>query len=267
MSFPSPARPKPRRQLQRHPVIARESVRFIAERDSLNAAVLGPDAAPGTPEFDLFVKEVVREMTVKAGQKCTAIRRALVPAAQIDAAEAALKRALAEIAVGDPRDEKASDGRAGQPRATRRRAGENRELSRGSADRVRRSRRTRTPTAKARSCRRCFCAATSPAKPQRVHEIEPFGPVATLMPYREPRRRHHAGESRQGLAGDVAVHARSRRCARRDDRVGRVSRPPVSFSTAIARKNRPDTDRPCPRSSMAARAARAAARRWAVCAA
>src|SRR6185437_14216985 len=91
--------------LQRHPVIARESVRFIAERDSLNAAVLGPDAVPGTPEFDLFIKEVVREMTVKAGQKCTAIRRAFVPASVIDAAEAALKTALGEITVGDPRAE------------------------------------------------------------------------------------------------------------------------------------------------------------------
>src|SRR3569832_555579 len=97
-------------KLQRHPVIARESVRFIAERDSLNAAVLGPDAVPGTPEFDLFAKEVVREMTIKAGQKCTAIRRAFVPAAQIDAAEAALKKALGEIAVGDPRDEKTRMG-------------------------------------------------------------------------------------------------------------------------------------------------------------
>src|ERR671913_2585844 len=66
-------------KLQSHPVIARESVRFVAERDSLNASVLGPDAAPGTPEFDLFVKEVATEMTVKAGQKCTAIRRALAP--------------------------------------------------------------------------------------------------------------------------------------------------------------------------------------------
>ena len=66
-------------KLQSHPVIARESVRFIAERDSLNASILGPDAAPGTPEFDLFIKEVAREMTVKAGQKCTAIRRAMAP--------------------------------------------------------------------------------------------------------------------------------------------------------------------------------------------
>src|SRR6266446_565199 len=64
-------------KLQCHPIIAREAVRFVAERDSLNAAILAPDAKPGTPEFDLFVKEVAKEMTVKAGQKCTAIRRAI----------------------------------------------------------------------------------------------------------------------------------------------------------------------------------------------
>jgi oxepin-CoA hydrolase/3-oxo-5,6-dehydrosuberyl-CoA semialdehyde dehydrogenase len=64
-------------KLRSHPVVARESVRFVAEQDSLNASLLGPDAAPGTPEFDLFVKEVATEMTVKAGQKCTAIRRAM----------------------------------------------------------------------------------------------------------------------------------------------------------------------------------------------
>jgi oxepin-CoA hydrolase/3-oxo-5,6-dehydrosuberyl-CoA semialdehyde dehydrogenase len=65
-------------RLRAHPAVIRESVRFTAEQDSLNASILGPDAVPGGPEFELFVKEVVREMTVKAGQKCTAIRRALV---------------------------------------------------------------------------------------------------------------------------------------------------------------------------------------------
>src|SRR3546814_20952675 len=74
-------------KLQTHPVIARESVRFIAERDSLNASILGPAAGPGTPEFDLLVKEVAREMTVKAGQNCTAIRRAMAPAAHLDAVQ------------------------------------------------------------------------------------------------------------------------------------------------------------------------------------
>src|SRR3990170_148206 len=77
-------------KLQTHRVFARESVRFIAERDSLNASILGPDAAPGTPEFDLFVKEIAREMTVKAGQKCTAIRRAIAPVEHIDAVQEAL---------------------------------------------------------------------------------------------------------------------------------------------------------------------------------
>ena len=80
-------------KLQRHPVIARESVRFIAERDSLNAAILAPDAGPGTPEFDLFIKEVAKEMTVKAGQKCTAIRRAIAPNAHVPAVIEALRRA------------------------------------------------------------------------------------------------------------------------------------------------------------------------------
>ncbi|MFG1346235.1 phenylacetic acid degradation bifunctional protein PaaZ [Xanthobacter autotrophicus DSM 431] len=91
------------RVLRDHPAVARNSVKFIAEQDSLNAAVLGPDAGEGTPEFDLFVKEVVREMTVKAGQKCTAIRRILVPRAQESAVIAALKAQLSGIAVGDPR--------------------------------------------------------------------------------------------------------------------------------------------------------------------
>src|SRR3546814_11125344 len=80
-------------KLQSHPVIARESVRFIAERDSLNASILGPDAAPGTPEFDLFVTEVAREMTVKAGQKCTAIRRAMAPAEHLARAQVEIGRA------------------------------------------------------------------------------------------------------------------------------------------------------------------------------
>jgi oxepin-CoA hydrolase/3-oxo-5,6-dehydrosuberyl-CoA semialdehyde dehydrogenase len=97
-------------KLRNHPAISRNPVRFIAERDSLNAAVLGPDAAPDTPEFDLFVKEVVREMTVKAGQKCTAIRRVLVPRAQAERVTEALRTRLARVVVGDPRREDVSMG-------------------------------------------------------------------------------------------------------------------------------------------------------------
>src|ERR1700720_4466666 len=90
-------------RLRIHPTIIRHAVPFIAETDSLNSSILAPDAVPGTPEFDLFVKEVVREMTVKAGQKCTAIRKALVPAAVTGDVIAALQAALQKIVVGDPR--------------------------------------------------------------------------------------------------------------------------------------------------------------------
>src|SRR3954471_20729566 len=97
-------------KLRTHPTVIRESVRFVAEQDSLNASLLGPDAAPGTPEFDLFVKEVATEMTVKAGQKCTAIRRAMAPAQYLDAVQEALAERLAKTKVGDPR---ADDTRMG----------------------------------------------------------------------------------------------------------------------------------------------------------
>jgi oxepin-CoA hydrolase/3-oxo-5,6-dehydrosuberyl-CoA semialdehyde dehydrogenase len=90
-------------KLREHPTLAEKAVRFIAERDSLNAAVLGPEAVPGTPEFDLFVKEVVREMTVKTGQKCTAIRRAVVPRASYKAAADAIAAKLRDVSIGDPR--------------------------------------------------------------------------------------------------------------------------------------------------------------------
>src|SRR5207237_8567305 len=82
--------------------IASNNVRFNQEADSLNYSMLGPDARPGTEEFDLFVKEVAREMTVKAGQKCTAIRRTFVPAGVVDDVVVALRKRLAGVKVGDP---------------------------------------------------------------------------------------------------------------------------------------------------------------------
>src|SRR4051794_664747 len=93
------------RRLRQHPAILGNAVRFTMEADSLNFSLLGPDAAPGSPEFDLFVREVAREMTVKAGQKCTAIRRALVPRAQVGAVTEALRERLARTVVGDPSNE------------------------------------------------------------------------------------------------------------------------------------------------------------------
>src|SRR5439155_7494992 len=86
-----------------HPNVLRKGVPVNIEADSINAAVLAPDAAAGGPSFDALVREVVREMTVKAGQKCTAIRRIFVPAAAADAVADALKAKLAAIKIGDPR--------------------------------------------------------------------------------------------------------------------------------------------------------------------
>jgi oxepin-CoA hydrolase/3-oxo-5,6-dehydrosuberyl-CoA semialdehyde dehydrogenase len=98
------------RKLKAHPAVIANSVRFTMEADSLNASVLGPDAAPGTPEIDLFVEEVAREMTVKAGQKCTAIRRVIAPRTHVDALIAALGDRLGKTALGNPADEGRANG-------------------------------------------------------------------------------------------------------------------------------------------------------------
>jgi oxepin-CoA hydrolase/3-oxo-5,6-dehydrosuberyl-CoA semialdehyde dehydrogenase len=88
------------RRLRTHPVIVERSVRFNAEADSLNCSILGPDATTTEPEFELYVRQLVTEMTAKAGQKCTAIRRALVPAALVDDVAEAVRAQLSEVRVG-----------------------------------------------------------------------------------------------------------------------------------------------------------------------
>lgn len=93
-------------QLRRHPAVQTGGVRFTGETDSINASVLGLDATAGTPEFDAYVRQLVTEMTSKAGQKCTAIRRAIVPTAQADAVVDAVRARIEEkIVIGDPRAE------------------------------------------------------------------------------------------------------------------------------------------------------------------
>ena len=113
-------------KLRTHPTVMRESVKFIAEQDSLNASLLGPDAAPGTPEFDLFVREVAIEMTVKAGQKCTAIRRAMAPGRASRRRAAGAGRAPRLDQGRRPAGRGHAHGRAGQPLPTRRRSREDR---------------------------------------------------------------------------------------------------------------------------------------------
>ncbi|MFB0872634.1 MULTISPECIES: phenylacetic acid degradation bifunctional protein PaaZ [unclassified Sphingobium] len=175
-------------KLQGHPVIARESVRFVAERDSLNASVLGPDAGPGTPEFDLFIKEVVREMTVKAGQKCTAIRRAFVPAAYLNAAEEALKARLAKVVVGDPQAEGvtmgalASASQLDDVRAKARTLATQAQLTFGDIDTVA---VTGGSSADGAFISPLLFRADDPWSADLVHDVEAFGPVSTLMPYKD----------------------------------------------------------------------------------
>ncbi|WP_214412244.1 phenylacetic acid degradation bifunctional protein PaaZ [Sphaerisporangium fuscum] len=172
-------------KLRTHPVVAARSVRFNAEADSLNCSILGPDAVPGTPEFDLFVKQLVTEMTVKAGQKCTAIRRAFVPAELIgEVAEAAAAR-LAKVTVGNPADPSVRMGALaslGQREEVRRalkaliQAG---SVVYGDPERV--------EVVGADAERGAFISPVllrvdDPDRPE-PHEVEAFGPVSTLMPY------------------------------------------------------------------------------------
>ena len=175
-------------KLQSHPVIQRESVRFVAERDSLNASVLGPDATPDSPEFDLFIKEVVREMTVKAGQKCTAIRRAFVPAALLDAAEEALKARLAKVVVGDPRVEGVTMGalaslsQLDDVRGKARELASQARLAFGTIDTVE---ALGEGAEKGAYISPLLFRADDPWSADLIHDVEAFGPVSTLMPYRD----------------------------------------------------------------------------------
>ena len=169
-----------------HPMVLREGVRVIAEQDSLNASVLGPEAAAGDPEFDLFTAEVVREMTVKAGQKCTAIRRILVPRERMDEVQAALAARLAEITVGDPGREDVRMGplvSLAQRAEVRRRVGEiasQAAIVWGNPERV--AAVGGDPEAGAFFAP-VLLRADSPWSAGTVHEVEAFGPVAALMPY------------------------------------------------------------------------------------
>lgn len=97
--------------LRAHPAVREGGVRFTAEADSLNAAILGPDAVDGTPEFEAFVKSVVTEITAKAGQKCTAIRRVIAPAPLVGVLVRAIADRIEErVALGDPRSEATTMG-------------------------------------------------------------------------------------------------------------------------------------------------------------
>jgi oxepin-CoA hydrolase/3-oxo-5,6-dehydrosuberyl-CoA semialdehyde dehydrogenase len=173
-------------KLRAHPNIAKHSIRFVAERDSLNAAILGPDVTPAQPEFDLFIREVVREMTAKTGQKCTAIRRVLVARAQQAAAIAALQTALAQIKLGDPRSEEKAMGplvSLQQRDAVRRQI----EKLRTEAEIVfgdpKKCAGEGIDSTQGAFISPVLLRATDPMRAKRIHDTEAFGPVATVIAY------------------------------------------------------------------------------------
>jgi oxepin-CoA hydrolase/3-oxo-5,6-dehydrosuberyl-CoA semialdehyde dehydrogenase len=175
-------------KLQAHPVIIRESVRFIAERDSLNASVLGPDTAPDSPEFDLFIKEVAKEMSVKAGQKCTAIRRALVPASLLDAAQNAIKARLDKVTIGNPRDEATRMGALVSLSQRENVRAKIRELAKEAAIVYGDPAHVNVDGADDRKgafISPILLRCDRPWEARAVHDVEAFGPVSTLIPYRD----------------------------------------------------------------------------------
>ena len=173
-------------KLRQHPVVMANAVRFTSETDSLNCSILGPDAATDTPERDLFVREVVREVTVKAGQKCTAIRRALVPAARAQEVLEALRAALGAIVVGDPRLPSVRMGPVASLSQRREVLGQLARLQQ-EAQLICGGEGTAQPLG-ADPERGAFIAPTllycrEAARAQAVHTVEAFGPVCTLVPY------------------------------------------------------------------------------------
>ncbi len=166
--------------------ILEENVPFTMEADSLNCIVLGEDVTPGMPEWDIFIKEVRKEMTTKCGQKCTAIRRIFVPQNTLEDVQIALGKALAQTTIGNPLNEKVRMGSlAGE--AQRKEVKEqvqkllaSSQIIYGSLDSV--------EVMDADATKGAFMSPilllnNHPFNSKEVHEVEAFGPVSTLMPY------------------------------------------------------------------------------------
>ena len=173
-------------RLQQHPRVISEAVPFTAETDSLNASILGPDATPDTPEFALFIKEVTREMTSKAGQKCTAIRRIIAPASMAADVVRELSAALGEIRIGHPGSNDVDMGALaslGQRDEVRERIDElskEAEVVFGNQDDFQ--------VVDADAQKGAFFMPTllhceRPLSSAAVHSVEAFGPVSTVLPY------------------------------------------------------------------------------------
>jgi len=175
-------------KLKSNPNIIREAVPFNMEADSLNSIILGQDAAPGTPEFDLFVKEVRKEMTVKCGQKCTAVRRIIVPADYMEDVQIAIGKSLTGLAIGDPRTEGVRMGAlAGQEQVkeVKDKLGELLSFSQLVYGDLESFEVTHGSKEKGAYMAPILLRNDQPFEQTGTHEIEAFGPVSTMMPYKD----------------------------------------------------------------------------------
>ena len=173
--------------LKSHPKILAESVPFNMEADSLNCIVLGEDVAPGKPEWDIFIKEVKKEMTVKAGQKCTAIRRIFVPENKMEDVWKGITKELEKTVIGNPVNEKvrmgalAGKGQQEEVRSQVQKLLASSEIVYGSLDSV--------SVVDADAKKGAFMSPLllvnhTPFTSEEPHNVEAFGPVSTIMPYK-----------------------------------------------------------------------------------
>jgi oxepin-CoA hydrolase/3-oxo-5,6-dehydrosuberyl-CoA semialdehyde dehydrogenase len=176
------------KMLKGHPRIAQESVAFNLEADSLNATILGKYAVPGTEEFDLFIKETVKEITVKAGQKCTAVRRIIVPEDLIDEVEKGIAARLATTKIGDPSVDGVRMGslatrlQVDRVRASVEELSKSQDIVFGNMDEFEVFGADKNTGA---FFSPILFRNNDPFNKTACHDIEAFGPVSTIMPYKE----------------------------------------------------------------------------------
>lgn len=176
------------KKLKTYPTLIANSVPFTMEADSLNASILGEDAVPGTAEFDLFIKEVRKEMTVKAGQKCTAIRRIIVPEKLVEDVQIELGKQLAKTSIGDPQVEGVrmgalvSKNQVAEVKKRVQQLAQSSEIVYGDMDNFEVVGSTQE---KGAFLSPILMLNAKPFQNQDTHNIEAFGPVSTILPYKD----------------------------------------------------------------------------------
>ncbi|MEX2977718.1 phenylacetic acid degradation bifunctional protein PaaZ [Serratia fonticola] len=198
-------------KLRSHPRLLEKSIAFTMEADSLNCCVLGEDVTPEMPEFALFIKEVSREMTSKAGQKCTAIRRIIVPAARIAEVQQALLQRLAGVKIGDPQLEQVRMGALVNQEQRDDVQQKVEFLLRNGCEPLCGATLDKLEVVGDGAQSGAFYPITllycaDPFRHQAVHGAEAFGPVATLMPYQTTEQAIELALLGQGsLAGSLVT--------------------------------------------------------------